>query len=112
MTNTTLLNTTLVNTTLFTLSKSWHESTWLFEQQAFASSGDAILLLQDAVLALQSPLTLASFFGKCQAAGMQVYALQDDCDLRGIDNHYAGIKLVDYSGFVALVVEHTKQVSW
>jgi sulfur relay protein TusB/DsrH len=106
----------LTNTTLFTVSKSWHESTWLFEQQAFASSGDAIMLMQDAVLALQSPLTLASFLGKCQVAGVQVYALQDDCDLRGIDGgtdkYYAEIKMVDYAGLVALVVEHAKQVSW
>ena len=107
-----MTNTALLNTTLFTVSKSWHESTWLFEQQVFASNGDAILLTQDAVLALQSPLTLASFLGKCQASGVQVYALQDDCDLRGIDKCYAGIKMVDYAGFVALVVEHSKQLSW
>ena len=100
------------NTTLFTLSKSWHESTWLYEQLAFASEGDAILLIQDGVLALQSPISLASFIAKCESLGIGVIALQDDCQIRGIDNQYANVRVVDYQGFVELVIDHPKQVSW
>ena len=100
------------NSTLFTLSKSWHDSSWLFEQLAFASGGDSILLMQDAVLALQSPLTLGSFVGKCTAASVTVYALRDDCMMRGIANQYSNIELVDYPGFVELVSRHSKQVGW
>jgi len=102
----------LKNTTLFTLSKSWHESTWLYEQLAFASEGDAILLTQDAVLALQSPITLASFQAKCGSISVGIFALQEDCRLRGIENQYSNIRLIDYQGFVDLVIEHQKQVSW
>ena len=100
------------NTSLFTLSKSWHESTWLYESLVFASEGDAILLTQDAVLALQSPITLASFLAKCESISVGVYALQEDCSLRGVENQYPNIQLIDYKGFVELVIEHSKQVSW
>jgi len=98
--------------TLFTTSKSWHETTWLYEQLCFASSGDSILLTQDAVLALQSPLTLASFVAKCHSQSITVRALKEDLQLRGIDNQYTQIELVDYSGFVDLVERHNKQISW
>lgn len=100
------------NTTLFTLSKSWHESTWLYEQLVFASEGDSILLTQDAVLALQSPITLASFLAKCDSISVGVFALQEDCSLRGVESQYPNIRLVDYQGFVELVIDHPKQVSW
>ena len=100
------------DTSLFTLSKSWHESTWLFEQLAFAGAGDAILLIQESVLALQSPITLASFIAKCKASEVTVYALRDDCLVRGVVCQYPDIQLVGYDGFVKLVVQHGKQVSW
>lgn len=78
----------------------------------FASNGDAILLLQDAVLAIHSPTTLASFLAKCQARDIQVYVLSDDLRLRGLDNKYTQINAVDYAGFVGLVIEYQKQVAW
>ena len=99
-------------TTLFTISRSWHDSSWLYEQLGFASSGDSLLLLQDAVLALQSPTTLASFVAKSEANGISLFAMNDDCVLRGIENQYDSIKLVTYGGFVGLVEQHSKQVAW
>jgi len=43
----------------------------------------------------------------------RVYALQGDVDARGISSKVAdNIKLVDYAGFVDLVVEHGTAVSW
>jgi len=98
--------------TLFTFSKSWHDATFLFEQLGFASQGDSILLLQDAVLASHSPITLASFLAKCEAGDVAVYALRDDILLRGVNNKYPQLKSVDYAGFVALVSQHDKQVAW
>lgn len=98
--------------TLFVINRSWQDSVWLFEQLAFAQSGDAILLSEDAVLALQSPINLGSFAAKCDAMKIAVYALEDDCLLRGIDSQYDSIKMIDYSGYVTLVVQHTKQVAW
>jgi len=101
-----------LTTTLFTLSKSWLESSWLFEQLGFAAAGDSILLLQDAVLALQSPISLASFVAKCDANSISVYALAEDCQLRGVENQYDSIKLASYNDFVNLVGQHSKQVAW
>lgn len=98
--------------TVFTLSKAWHDAVWLFEQLAFASQGDAIILTQDAVLAAHSDISLASFIAKCQALNIQVFALQEDCQMRGIENKYAQLELLTYSGFVDLVCQHDKQVAW
>jgi len=98
--------------TLFTLSKSWHQSTALFEQLAFAQKGDAILLLQDAVLAAHSAITLASFVAKCKVNNVSVYVLHNDCLLRGVDVKYVDLILVDYAGFVDLVGQYDKQVAW
>ena len=98
--------------TLFTISSSWHDSVWLYEKLAFASAGDSIVLLQDAVLAAQSPISLASFLAKCQASKVTVYLLHDDLLLRGIDNKYPDIAQLDYAGFVEQVTKHDKQVSW
>jgi len=98
--------------TLFTISSSWYESTWLFEQLGFASDGDSILLLQDAVLALQSPITLGSFLAKCKARDIHVFALIEDVLLRGVKNQYAEIDLIAHAGFVDLVCTNDKQVAW
>lgn len=98
--------------TLFTFSRSWHQSASLFEQLGFAQKGDAILLIEDAVLALQSPITLASFVAKCHRAGVDVFALNDDLMLRGVENQYPEIALVNYPGFVELVANHSKHVAW
>ncbi len=97
---------------LITITESLFNRPSLYEQLAFASNGDSILLIQDAVLGLQSPIALASFLAKCDVQGIGVFALQEDCDLRGIDNQYNTISLVDYAGFVALVVGNEKQIAW
>lgn len=99
-------------TTLFTISKSWHESAWLYERVAFAIEGDAILLLEEGVLAIHSPTSLASFAAKCEANKINVYVLKDDLVLRGLQNQYSQLIEIDYSGFVDLVVNHDKQVAW
>jgi tRNA 2-thiouridine synthesizing protein B len=98
--------------TLFTLMQSWHDSVAVYEQLAFASSGDTILLTQDAVLTLQSQITLASFLAKCESHGVIVTALAEDCQLRGIKPYSSLVKMIDYAGFVDLVCKHDKQVSW
>lgn len=94
------------------INRSWHDQVALFEPLCFAGAGDTILLLEDGVLALQSPITLASFLAKCEANQISVSALFDDCRIRGIDNKYPQINLVDYSGYVDLVVAHDKQIAW
>lgn len=103
---------TQLSGTLFTINSSWHDNVAVFEQLAFASPGDTILLTQDAVLALHSQVTLASFLAKCESIGVTVAALAEDCKLRGIKSHSPLVKIVDYSDFVNLVCKHDRQVSW
>ncbi len=98
--------------TLFTFNKSWHQAPWLYERLGFASDNDAILLLEDAVLALQSPLSLASFLGKCGARSIRLFALQSDIQARAIENCYEEIQIINHDEFVKLVVEYDKQVAW
>jgi tRNA 2-thiouridine synthesizing protein B len=98
--------------TLFTVNSSWHDNVAVYEQLAFASPGDTILLTQDAVLALHSQITLTSFLAKCESLGVTVTALAEDCKLRGIKPHSPVVTMVDYAGFVDLVCKHDKQVSW
>ena len=102
----------MTHSALHTISKSLHDQVWLFEQLAFTRAGDTILLMQDAVLATHSRLSLGSFVAKCQAKGVAIVALSDDLQLRGVQNYYSEISLVDYAGFVALVARHEKQVAW
>lgn len=94
------------------INRSWHEQVALFEPLCFAQDGDTILLIEDAVLAMQSPITLASFLAKCQANQISVAALVDDCRLRGIESKYPQIDLVNYAGYVDLVLAHKKQIAW
>lgn len=94
------------------MSRSWHDNVWLFEQLAFASEGDALLLIEDAVLAAQSPLTLASFLAKCESRGVAAFVLQDDMQLRGISNQYTNLQPIDYAGFVDLTENYERQVAW
>ena len=44
--------------------------------------------------------------------GICVYALQEDCQMRGIENKHPKLQLLDYAGFVDLVCQHDKQVAW
>jgi len=99
-------------TTLFTVNQSWYNSAWLYEQLIFASEGDTIIFMEDAVLGLASPISLASFLAKCQAAKISVHAVGEDLAMRGIVNQYASVELLGYDEFVDLVVSTDKQVAW
>ena len=98
--------------TLFTINQSWISKPALYEQLAYASSGDAIVLLEDAVLSLQSSLSLASFLAKCQAKNIAVYAVKEDVEMRGLGNKYETIELIQYTDLVELVEQFDKQVAW
>lgn len=98
--------------TLHTIKHSWHDQTWLYEQLAFASAGDSILLLEDGVLCIDGGVTLASFVAKCKANEIDVFALQEDALARGTAEPIDGINLVDVSGFVTLVGKHDKHIAW
>jgi len=88
---------------LHTVNKSSFERNSLQSCLNTIDDTSVILLIEDGVISAaknaNSPM-LADI-----AAQGRVYALQGDVDARGI-------KLVDYAGFVDLVVEHGTAVSW
>jgi len=98
--------------TLFTIKDSWQSKPRLYENLAYAQSGDGILLIEDAVYSLQSKLSLASFLAKCQAGNIAVLALEDDANLRGVVSQYPAITQIDYSDFVERSLKHDRQVAW
>ena len=75
-----------------------------------AAKGDPILLIEDAVLGVLATGRMADTI-KAAQKDHDVYALTADIKARGIDRIVAGVKEVDYLGFVALVEQH-RPMSW
>lgn len=77
-----------------------------------AQAGGALLLIEDAVYAAtrghQAADRIRAALGK-----LKVYALAPDVEARGMTGAtIEGVTLVDYGGFVDLVVEHKNSQSW
>jgi tRNA 2-thiouridine synthesizing protein B len=74
------------------------------------SEGDALLLLQDGVLAgLDGSASLDLLLN----APISLYALQDDLDARGLSGHFSHkITLIGYTDFVVLTEKHHSQMAW
>jgi len=70
----------------------------------------AILHIQDACVAVTSD----RYLKKLTPLGMEVYALKEDCEARGLLQKIKnGVRIVDYKGWVDLVMKkHDKTVSW
>jgi tRNA 2-thiouridine synthesizing protein B len=75
------------------------------------TEGSAVLLIEDGVYAALA--TVASPLADIVAAH-PVYALAPDLAARGLADRplLAGIKVVDYEGFVDLAAAHASVVSW
>ena len=97
---------------LFTLSKSLHNAVWLYEAKAFASAGDAIVLVEDAVYDLQSNRLLNSFVAKSAVAQIQLYALADDMRTRGVISNKADVKALSLAEFTQLSLDCDKHIAW
>lgn len=101
---------TAIKATLHTLNASSRENPALLDRLLrCASTGDSVLLIENGVYCITDPQAMQAF----HAAGLRLYTLQADIDARGlqaINNKNATI--VDDNGFVALVCEHHKTVSW
>ena len=97
-----------MKTCLHIVSTSMQRSDALARAVSLAQPADAILLIEDGVLALSDPdRCLAPFNGK------RVYVLQPDAEARGMTAaHQASLTAVDYDGFVSLTTQFTKTVSW
>ena len=97
---------------LHTVNKSPTERNTLESCLKHLRKGAAVLLIEDGVYgALKGAAT--SKMVEQTLKNFPIYALYPDIEARGMqDRVIDGIKLVDYSGFVDLVVEHTNVQSW
>ncbi len=97
---------------LHIVNKSPSQSRTLESCLRLAQAGNAVLLIEDGVYAAtKGNADAAALHAAC--GRLQVYALQPDCDARGITSMLAeGITLVDYGGFVDLVAQRKTAHSW
>lgn len=97
---------------LHTVNKSPFESSALETCLRFARKGAAVLLIEDGVYAAARDTAVSA---RVQEAlkSVAIYALRPDVEARGMQNRVMdGVRLVDYGGFVDLVVEHDAVQSW
>jgi tRNA 2-thiouridine synthesizing protein B len=97
---------------LHTVNKSPFEHNTLESCLKFARKGSALLLIEDGVYAATRDTAVSQ---KVQEAMkiVSIYALRPDVEARGMqDRVMDGVRLVDYAGFVDLVVEHNAVQSW
>jgi tRNA 2-thiouridine synthesizing protein B len=97
---------------LHTVNKSPFECRSLEACLKFAQRGSAVLLIEDGVYAAARDTAVS---GQVQEAlkSVAIYALKPDVEARGMQNRVMdGVRLVDYGGFVDLVVEHDAVQSW
>lgn len=77
-----------------------------------AKQGSAVLLIEDGVYAATTGTAVSQRLLDALAT-VSIYALKPDVEARGMQHRLLdGIKLVDYGGFVDLVVEHHAVQSW
>ncbi len=97
---------------LHTVNKSPFDNGTLRTCLKYARQGSAVLLIEDGVYAAVKDTAVANEMQ--QAMGnVSIYALRPDVEARGMQNRVMdGVRLVDYEGFVDLVVEHSAVQSW
>lgn len=97
---------------LHTVNKSPFESKALESCLKFARKGSAVLLIEDGVYAAARGTAVSGALERAMAE-VSIYALAPDLAARGMqDRVMDGVRLVDYGGFVDLVVEHNAVQSW
>ena len=97
---------------LHIVNKSPYERNALESCLRLAQSGSALLLIEDGVYAAAKGTAVSP---RIEAAlkTVKIYALKSDLEARGMQNRVMdGVRLVDYGGFVDLVVEHDAVQSW
>lgn len=97
---------------LHIVNKSPYERNTLESCLRLARPGSKILLIEDAVAAA---IKGGAFAARLETAmqSVEVYALVPDLAARGLkDRALAGVRQVDYGGFVDLVAENHPVQSW
>jgi len=97
---------------LHTVNKSPFEHNTLESCLKFARKGSALLLIEDGVYAATRDTAISKRVQEAMKI-VSIYALRPDIEARGMqDRVMDGVRLVDYAGFVDLVVEHNAVQSW
>jgi tRNA 2-thiouridine synthesizing protein B len=97
---------------LHTVNKSPTERNALESCLKYLKKGSVVLLIEDGVYGALKGSTTTKMVEQT-LKNFPIYALYPDIEARGMqDRVIDGIKLVDYSGFVDLVAEHTTVQAW
>ncbi len=97
---------------LHTVNKSPFDNGTLRTCLKYARQGSAVLLIEDGVYAAAKDTAVAKQVQDAMGS-VSIYALRPDVEARGMQNRVMdGVRLVDYEGFVDLVVEHSAVQSW
>jgi tRNA 2-thiouridine synthesizing protein B len=97
---------------LHTVNKSPTERNVLESCLKYLKKGSVVLLIEDGVYGALKGSTTTKMVEQT-LKNFPIYALYPDIEARGMqDRVIDGIKLVDYSGFVDLVAEHTTVQAW
>lgn len=97
---------------LHTVNKSPFEHKTLQACLKFARQGSAVLLIEDGVYAAAKDTTVSKQVQEALKS-VPIYALKADVEARGMQTRVMdGVRLVDYEGFVDLVVQHNAVQSW
>ena len=97
---------------LHIVNKSPFERNALDSCLRFGRDGSAVLLIEDGVYAATRG-NVAEPKIKAALGQMKIYALRPDLEARGMQEPVIeGVELVDYGGFVDLVVSHKAVQSW
>ena len=97
---------------LHTVNKSPTERNALESCLKHLAKGAAVLFIEDGVYSALKGTSTTKMVEQALKS-FPIYALYPDIEARGMqDRVIDGIKLVDYSGFVDLVVEHPSVQAW
>ena len=102
-----------MNTMLHLVNKSPFDRNALDSCLRLAKAGSSVLLLEDGVYAALAKAASAESVST-RMEDLTFYVLGPDVSARGLDDTALidGINVVDYAGFVDLVVEHEVAQSW
>lgn len=102
-----------MSTMLHLINKSPTDRNSLESCLRLAKPGGSVLLLEDGVYAAMSRAASADAVSE-RLQDLTFYVLGPDVSARGLDDVplIDGINVVDYGGFVKLVVEHDVAQSW
>ena len=102
-----------MNKMLHLVNKSPFDRNALDSCLRLAEAGSSVLLIEDGVYAALSKAESAGAVGN-RMNDLTFYVLGPDVSARGLDDTplIDGINVVDYGGFVDLVVEHDVAQSW